>query len=76
MTTAANTTNKNSILAAVHETASDLHRLGHLDNSKMEKFNTLCSVSASTRMTIGHDDFVTAIKRIKPQQNLVSWQAQ
>lgn len=33
---------KSSILAAVHETASDLHRLGFIDKRKMEHFDALC----------------------------------
>ena len=30
------------ILAAVHETASDLHRLGFIDKRKMRKYDALC----------------------------------
>lgn len=30
------------ILAAVHETASDLHRLGFIDKRKMQKYDALC----------------------------------
>ena len=33
---------KSPILAAVHETAVDLHRLGFIDARKMRKFNALC----------------------------------
>jgi putative transcriptional regulator len=33
---------KRSILAAVRETASDLHRLGFIDKRKMERFDALC----------------------------------
>lgn len=33
---------KSSILEAVHETASDLHRLGFIDQRKMRKFDLLC----------------------------------
>ena len=33
---------KSSILAAVHETTSDLHRLGFIDKRKMERFDALC----------------------------------
>lgn len=30
------------ILEAVHETASDLHRLGFIDKRAMRKYNILC----------------------------------
>ncbi len=33
---------KSRILDAVHETASDLHRLGFIDKRKMRKFDALC----------------------------------
>jgi putative transcriptional regulator len=33
---------KSRILEAVHETASDLHRLGFIDKRKMRKFDVLC----------------------------------
>ena len=33
---------KSSIMAAVHETASDLHRLGFIDQRKMRKYDALC----------------------------------
>lgn len=33
---------KSPILDAVHETASDLHRLGFIDKHKMRKFDALC----------------------------------
>lgn len=33
---------KSPILEAVHETASDLHRLGFIDKRKMRKFDALC----------------------------------
>jgi putative transcriptional regulator len=33
---------KSAILAAVHETAGDLHRLGFIDQRKMRKFDMLC----------------------------------
>ena len=33
---------KSPILEAVHETASDLHRLGFIDKRKMQKFEALC----------------------------------
>ena len=36
------TKTKNRILEAVHETASDLHRLGFIDKRKMRKFDALC----------------------------------
>ena len=36
------TKTKNLILEAVHETASDLHRLGFIDKRKMRKFDALC----------------------------------
>ena len=34
--------NNSSILAAVHETASDLHRLGFIDKRSMDKYEALC----------------------------------
>lgn len=34
--------NKSRILEAVHETASDLHRLGFIDKRKMQKYDALC----------------------------------
>ena len=33
---------KSQIFEAVHETASDLHRLGFIDKRKMHKFDALC----------------------------------
>ena len=33
---------KSRIFDAVHETASDLHRLGFIDKRKMNKFDVLC----------------------------------
>jgi len=33
---------KSQIFEAVHETASDLHRLGFIDKRKMRKFDVLC----------------------------------
>lgn len=33
---------KSSILAAVHETAADLHRLGFIDKRKLQKYDALC----------------------------------
>ncbi len=33
---------KSRILEAVHETASDLHRLGFIDKRKMRKLDVLC----------------------------------
>jgi len=33
---------RSRILAAVHETASDLHRLGFIDKRKMRKYDVLC----------------------------------
>jgi putative transcriptional regulator len=35
---------KSAILDAVHETASDLHALGFIDQRKMRKFDLLCQV--------------------------------
>ena len=37
---------KSRILEAVHETASDLHRLGFIDKRKMRKFDALCLATA------------------------------
>ena len=36
------TKTKSGIFEAVHETASDLHRLGFIDKRKMGKFDALC----------------------------------
>ena len=33
---------KSRILEAVHESASDLHRLGFIDKRKMQKYDALC----------------------------------
>lgn len=33
---------KSRIFEAVHETASDLHRLGFIDKRKMQKYEALC----------------------------------
>lgn len=33
---------KSRILGAVHETASDLHRLGFIDKRKMQAYDALC----------------------------------
>ncbi|MBI4755340.1 MAG: DNA-binding transcriptional regulator [Betaproteobacteria bacterium] len=33
---------KSRILEAVHEAASDLHRLGFIDKRKMQKYDALC----------------------------------
>lgn len=38
------TKTKSRILEAVHETASDLHRLGFIDKRKMCKYDALCIV--------------------------------
>jgi hypothetical protein len=37
-----NSKTRSAILAAVHETASDLHRLGHINDSKMQDFDRAC----------------------------------
>lgn len=42
MTTKTKTKAKSRIFEAVHETASDLHRLGFIDIRKMRKFDALC----------------------------------
>ncbi|MFA7242445.1 MAG: DNA-binding transcriptional regulator [Sulfuricellaceae bacterium] len=42
MTTKTKTKAKSRIFDAVHETASDLHRLGFIDKRKMRKFDALC----------------------------------
>lgn len=74
MTTAVNAPSKNSILSAVHETASDLRRLGCIDSSKMEKLNAFCGDSSSEKwMTISREDFINAIQRITPQHKLKSF---
>lgn len=36
---------KSNILEAVHETASDLHRLGFIDKRKMRDLDALCSAT-------------------------------
>lgn len=33
---------KSRILEAVHETASDMHRLGFIDKRKMQRYDALC----------------------------------
>ena len=35
-------THRNNIMQAVHETASDFHRLGFIDKPKMCEFDVLC----------------------------------
>ena len=40
--TTAKTKTKSRILEAVHESASDLHRLGFIDKRKMQKYDVLC----------------------------------
>ena len=42
MTTKIKTKAKSRLFEAVHETASDLHRLGFIDKRKMSKFDALC----------------------------------
>ncbi len=42
MTTKTKVKAKSRIFEAVHETASDLHRLGFIDKRKMSKFDALC----------------------------------
>ena len=42
MRTKTKTGAKSRILEAVHEMASDLHRLGFFDKRKMRKFDALC----------------------------------
>lgn len=37
---------KSRILEAVHETATDLHRLGFIDKRKQQKLEVLCSTPA------------------------------
>jgi putative transcriptional regulator len=63
MTTRANTKVKTSILAAVHETASDLHRLGFIDMHKMKKLDALCLEPVPSYNA-------TAIKAIRTQYQL------
>jgi putative transcriptional regulator len=36
------TAQKSRILESVHETATDLHRLGFIDKRKMQKYDALC----------------------------------
>ena len=36
------------ILAAVHETAADMHRLGLIDSSRMQSFDVLCLTPEQT----------------------------
>jgi putative transcriptional regulator len=33
---------RNDVMAAIHETASDLHRVGGMDRKTMRKFDVLC----------------------------------
>jgi putative transcriptional regulator len=33
---------RNEVMAAIHETASDLHRVGGMDRKTMRKFDVLC----------------------------------
>ena len=40
---------KASILTAMHETATDLHRLGFIDIHKMRKLDALCLQPVSAR---------------------------
>ena len=40
---------KTSILTAMHETATDLHRLGFIDMHKMRKLDALCLQLVSTK---------------------------
>lgn len=42
MTTKTQVKAKSRIFGAVHETASDLHRLGFIDKRKMSQFDALC----------------------------------
>lgn len=42
MTTKIKTKARSRLFEAVHETASDLHRLGFIDKRKMSKFDALC----------------------------------
>ena len=42
MMTTKKSKSKSRIFEAVHETASDLHRLGFIDKRKMKKFDALC----------------------------------
>ena len=42
MTTKIKTKAKSRLFEAVHETASDLHRLGFIDKRKLSKFDALC----------------------------------
>ena len=42
MTTKTKSKAKSRIFEAVHETASDLHRLGFIDKRKMSKLDALC----------------------------------
>lgn len=42
MTTKQKAEAKSRLFEAVHETASDLHRLGFIDKRKMNKFDALC----------------------------------
>ncbi|MDO8348532.1 MAG: helix-turn-helix domain-containing protein [Rugosibacter sp.] len=42
MTTKTKVKTRSRLFEAVHETASDLHRLGFIDKRKMNKFDALC----------------------------------
>jgi len=50
MTTKTMTKVKSRIFDAVHETASDLHRLGFIDKRKMAKFDC-CALTLSQNTT-------------------------
>jgi putative transcriptional regulator len=34
--------NRSEVMAAIHETAADLHRVGGMDKKTMRKFDALC----------------------------------
>jgi putative transcriptional regulator len=50
---------KSRILKAVHETASDLYRLGSINKRKMDKFDALCFRGMNTtnidKQTLKHE---------------------
>lgn len=48
----AKTPSRSPILEAVHETASDLHRLGFIDERKMGQFDALCMESDTARLKV------------------------
>lgn len=68
----AKTVAKSRILGAVHEGARDLHRLGCLDEARMQNYDLLCQETQAMLkiLALGHQDVEAG--RVKPVAEVVT----